>query len=306
MRHPNTGLRDVTRVQLMRERIGLVSRFAADAPRYVDSVRLGLPGRNRPSEKEHVFVIGIPRAGTTLMNALLCSHRALCGLDQETHFFVINHVAGLSISGIRKDCYDRLVRRARSRVELFDLVAEAVIQRNRPATRFVEKTPGHGIVLGQLLRLYPNARFVFMVRDPRDAFLSGKSHPRFYGRNPSKFASFYRLLLKTARDAEDRRVLFVRYEDLAEAPFDTMGGVFAHLGVEMDETVFDPAALARHSGQIISLGGHDRIRKPIDASSVGRWKVSLSGAEAEEIGNSLADLLPELGYEDCGRAGEAP
>jgi len=128
------------------------------------------------SHASHIFVLGPPRSGTTLMQQILRAHPRLAGLDEETYFFFRRDYIGLRYPGIEPASLRHMVDSARDAIDLFDRIAEFVIKKNC-ATRFVEKTPHHALRLAFLQKYFPQAQFIFLVRDPRDGYLSALRNP---------------------------------------------------------------------------------------------------------------------------------
>ena len=147
------------------------------------------------------FIVGIPRSGTTLLSTLLASHsRISCGA--ETHFFpyleanyqqlssvlqdrhwphrATDFVTNLTVENYRvhnlfgvdvQAVYDFLVKRRPSLQALLESLTVQQMLANQKQL-WVEKTPNHILHLAMMRRLYPAAKVVRIVRDPRDSALS--------------------------------------------------------------------------------------------------------------------------------------
>jgi hypothetical protein len=92
------------------------------------------------SDKEHIFVMGPPRSGTTLVKTVLRTHSNICGVDGETWFFLRKDYAGFRHRAVPNSDMQRFVQESRSITELFDRFAEAS-KRDQDAAYFLEKTP---------------------------------------------------------------------------------------------------------------------------------------------------------------------
>jgi tetratricopeptide (TPR) repeat protein len=127
-------------------------------------------GSPKPQERTHVFLVGFPRSGTTLLEQVLASHpdvtamaERTCLMDSAAEFF-----------GADADL-DRLA--ALSEVELeswraayWKRVAETESAPSKPV--FIDKMPLNAVFLPLIAKLFPNAKILFALRDPRDAVLS--------------------------------------------------------------------------------------------------------------------------------------
>ncbi len=127
-------------------------------------------GTAAASERTHVFLVGFPRSGTTLLGQVLASHpdvqtmeERTCLMDSAATFFGsdndLDRLAALSES-------DLDVWRAR----YWERVAESGMVPSKPM--FVDKMPLNAIFLPLIAKLFPQARILFALRDPRDVILS--------------------------------------------------------------------------------------------------------------------------------------
>jgi len=138
-----------------------------------------------------IFIFGVPRSGTTLMGKVLDRHSAL-SIFQETNFFTsVWEVVGdkaltevelqtalsilreaLRANGLGADAVrGQLTRDQPTTGELFEAMLEARMLA-RGKRRFGDKTPFHFLYLDRLLQQYPDARLIFVLRDPRNIFSS--------------------------------------------------------------------------------------------------------------------------------------
>jgi Flp pilus assembly protein TadD len=127
-------------------------------------------GSAAPSERLHVFLVGFPRSGTTLLGQVLASHAHVetmeertCLMDSAAEFFGSN--AGLdrlaALSGPELDPW---------RARYWQRVAESGMTPSKPV--FVDKMPLNAVFLPLIAKLFPDARILLALRDPRDVVLS--------------------------------------------------------------------------------------------------------------------------------------
>ena len=176
-------------------------------------------------------------------------------------------------------------------------------QAEERTTYFAEKHV-HGPTQWILWELYPGAREVFLVRDPRDmiasmeAFNRKRGYPAFgreaVGSEDEWFRRMdedYRLLLE-ARDARSDRAHLLRYEDLVLDPDRALVGLFEYLEIEHSPSLVADM-LARASEDMHLFEGHRTAR---DArSSIGRWK-ELPGRARRRLETTFTDVAERLGY----------
>jgi hypothetical protein len=118
----------------------------------------------------HVFLVGFPRSGTTLLGQVLASHpdvqtmeERTCLMDSAAEFFGSD--AGLDrLASLGEGELDHW------RARYWQRVAESGVVPSRPV--FVDKMPLNAVFLPLIAKLFPHARILFALRDPRDVVLS--------------------------------------------------------------------------------------------------------------------------------------
>jgi hypothetical protein len=177
---------------------------------------------------------------------------------------------------------------------IYQLYAES---RRKP--RFGDKTPLYMQHLDVLERAFPDARYVHIVRDGRDAALSMIAmtrKPRFNLSRPrglGDFACAWRREVRAAqRFGRTHPYLELRYEDLVAEPESRLREVCVFLGLE-----YEPGMLEYHRREDPSLyADHPRLAEP-PVRDTRSWRRELRPAEAELFEAIAGDLLAELGYE---------
>jgi hypothetical protein len=158
--------------------------------------------------------------------------------------------------------------------------------------------------------VYPQARELFLIRDPRDivssilAWGKKRGQPSF-GRERSlsdeEFIRAFRLPLERFAQSWRRRrdvAHLVRYEDLIRRPFETMKEILDYLQLD-SSTVRGIISRGVEEGATFELH-----RTSSDStSSVGRWRDDLEPSLREACEQSFGDVLTQLGYEPSGPAG---
>lgn len=292
--------------------------------------RFGRPPVPEPSP----FVVGLGRSGTTLLRLMLDAHPKLA-IPPETHFAtgvirmyrkgspdaeeLAGYLAGLRRWGDFGIEHGQMLERLRGVEPLdaqralrafYELYAE-----HQEKPRWGDKTPGYGMRMRRISRVLPEARFVHLIRDGRDAALS---RARASGKRvrPQKAAARWRERIEQTR-AEAARVPHqceVRYEDLVREPEGTLRRILEFVDLE-----WDPAVLAYHeraAGRLAEMdrdlpamggkghrpaekrvGSHEMTTKPPDPTRLARWREEMSATELAEFEAVAGDLLAELGYE---------
>ncbi|MGE0225196.1 MAG: sulfotransferase [Acetobacteraceae bacterium] len=239
-------------------------RIAACSPHFFQQ----FAGYGSPSEMP-VFVVGMPRSGTTLVERILASHAAAAGIG-ESHR--IGALVGQLNQAARSAAYGdwdpwHLTRIAE--VHLADLRACAP-----DALRVVDKTPDNVFHLAAIAALFPRARVIFCRRDPRDtcvsAWFQNFDLPMPYSNDLGDCAiraSETDRLIDHWMSVLPSSCLIVQYEALVADPEAETRRLIEFLGLD-----WDPACLQAHrSGGDVTSSSLFQVRRPVYTGSVGRW-----------------------------------
>ncbi len=262
-----------------------------------------------------VVVLGVSRSGTTLLKAMLDAHSELAipsesyflpqlwdrhGQQPERDAFIedLTRLERLREWGVDpEDVRARLPERptfAEAVQAIYRLYAES-----QGKSRFGDKTPLYMQHLDVLERAFPDARYVHIVRDGRDAaisLLAMTRKPRFNLARPRGVGDF---AVAWQREVRDARVFGrthpyheVRYEDLVDQPEPRLREVCAFLELE-----YEPGMLEYHRREDPSLyADHPRLAEP-PVRDTRSWRREMRPADAELFEAIAGDLLAELGYE---------
>lgn len=217
-----------------------------------------------------VFIVGHPRSGTTLAQQLLSAHPDIWS-GPETHLYthVLEGVAQWDTRSINRAELPQIVRRlggkpgielsaaARGTLDtladrgdlgaarLLDVVMSDLKPADSTASRWLEKTPRHVYHIDAILRLFPDARIIHVLRDPRDV---ASSPVRFRELEPGLERSVLVLerghrwndvVALTDALASETRMITVRYEDLIGDTERVLEAMMQHAGLLTDLTVLD-------------------------------------------------------------------
>jgi len=183
---------------------------------------------------------------------------------------------------------------------------EALYRRVRPDDRgdaryFAEKLRNDP-VSDIAWELYPRAREVVLVRDPRDVLVSVLAANRKRGERPPPadpaawIAEEFRPRIAAVVESWKRRrdcALLVRYEDLMREPQATLTAVLEYLGLDAGAGAVE-AMLAGAGRPLPGMEQHRTTASP--QASIGRWRQDLEPALAEQCERVLGDAIAALGY----------
>lgn len=239
--------------------------------------------RSRPSARNHVFVLGAPRSGTSLLETVIVRHSKFFSVGQETGFFTPNFVldAGKRWGGLRGDIIRDL--NGQSLTQLFDRFAETtLLKQNALNGIFVEKTPQHVLYIKFLLWAYPNARIINILRDPRDCFASTRNHPGICNWTSLRYAKYHnRCVDARIRAGKNAQILDVHYSCFVREPESEITRIMKFLGVCFEPEQLD-ARTVEHDKRATRVQ-FSRLSKPILPSSDGTWSKRISPEDAYTI-----------------------
>lgn len=180
----------------------------------------------------------------------------------------------------------------------------------RPEARyFAEKLMPVPDVQTRLLELYPRAREVFLVRDPRDMLASifafnRKRGDAGFGRavaaSDVEFVAQIAHAMDTLAEAWCRRgagAHLVRYESLMLQEAETLEALFGYLGVDNAPETIDAVRLGVAATDPSLVGAHRTVANP--AATVGRWRTDLAADVIEAANALLAPSLHAFGYDEA-------
>lgn len=268
------------------------------------------------SPRDHFFVVGCPRSGTTLLSVMLDRHTHL-SVPPETAFFT---EVSPRLWYRRKAGVLRLLRRWPRLAEL-QLDPEAVVARmaapwgGKPVAaellaaildlyaertgkrRCGEKTPYHLPHVPAILRFFPDARVICMLRDGRENALSLSSMPWFRGslRSAAKAWIENARLMETFARRYPQRFLIVRYEALIADPAGTVTMVMGFLGERFESQQISPAA---RSDVVLprSLPWKGQALEAVDTSAVHRRSRNANAEDLAFLESFLRHALVRFGY----------
>ena len=225
----------------------------------------------------HAFMVGFPRSGTTLLEQVLGSHPAVVTsnekptLDDATREFLrtpgdVKRLAAMREAGLKphRDVYWQRVR------EHGINVAGHV---------FIDKQPYHTLQMPLILRLFPAAKIVFSVRDPRDVVLSCfrrrflMSAPNFQFLTLDGTARFYDATMRLAqlyRAKLPLDLMQLRHEDLVSAFEARVREACAFIGLTWQDSMRDFAARART--QSITTPSSVQVIRGLNREGIGHWR----------------------------------
>ncbi|HEY0105147.1 MAG TPA: sulfotransferase, partial [Rhizomicrobium sp.] len=242
-----------------------------------------------------VFIVGLPRTGTTLVERIVASHSAALSLGELTEFgFLLTRAAGDAAG--RQD----LVRK--SLTLDMAMLGRAYVERTQPieagqAARFIDKMPQNYLYCGLIHAALPEAKIILLHRRPLDAcYAVYKAH--FSGAYPFSFDLgdlgeyylAYRRLVAHWKSVLPPACLFeIAYEDIVADLAGAARRILDFLDLPWEEGV----SRFHESTAPSTTASAVQVRRPVYATSIGKWK-----AYARELAPLRARLAQGLEAEE--------
>jgi len=250
-------------------------------------------------ERAHVFLVGFPRSGTTLVESVLAGHPDVASLEEKNTLraavrdFMGDARAMSKLESMRdkdlqpyRDDYWRVVKESGG----------------NPADKiFIDKNPFNTIKLPLIYKLFPYARIIFAVRDPRDVILS--CFRRRFGLNPSTYelldlkraAAFYDRTMQFAQVLKQKQQMDEHplvYERLVEDFTSEVAAACAFIGADWRAELLEFAARGQR-GDVASASSA-QIARGLYSDGAGQWRRYRT--ELAPVLETLAPWVRHFGY----------
>jgi tetratricopeptide (TPR) repeat protein len=234
-------------------------------------------GGGSPSSSP-IFVIGLPRTGSTLVERILSSHQDVESRGELNTFALELEKAVSATQG--GPPLERLrlphISLTLNMRELGANYINAVSQSDNNRRHFIDKMPMNALYAGLIHLALPNAKILLVERDPVDTcyamykFLFNNAYPFSY--DLEELARYYLahrdLMEHWSSVLPERALLRIKYERLVSNPDSEIPRMISHLGLEMT-----PECLNHEQNPSASTtGSATQVRQPIYQSSVGMWR----------------------------------
>lgn len=229
--------------------------------------------RSRLRTDKPVFIVGMPRSGTSLVEQILASHPQVYGAGELQSMQRISERIAAKLYELGAGCVSALERGA---VDTLAGEQLAYLEDLAPTgtARITDKMPHNFLHLGLIKLLFPDARIIHCMRDPLDTCLSiyfqhfGGSND--YAYNLSSLGEHYCRYhaLMEHWNALGIEMYTVRYEELVSEPEINIRGLIDCLGLDWDSRCLN---FHKSSRQTVTAS-YGQVRNPIHTGSIGRWK----------------------------------
>ncbi|MBT2134158.1 sulfotransferase [Croceibacterium sp. LX-88] len=253
-----------------------------------------VPGNPDPAP---IFVVGMPRTGTTLVDRILSSHRDVGSAGElQAMPLAVKQLAGTQSRAV----IDPATIAASGPLDPAAIgdayLARAVHHRPAGTSRFTDKLPANFLYIGHIARALPNARIVCLRRNPMDTVWS--NYKNLFASQSAYYAYSYDLmdtacyyarfdgLMQLWERLFPGRVLQLSYEALVTDQQRQTRELLEHCGLNWDE-----ACLSFHeNAAAVATPSAAQVRRPLNADAIGKWRTH------EAALRPVADWLEAQGF----------
>jgi tetratricopeptide (TPR) repeat protein len=228
-------------------------------------------------DRDPIFIVGMPRSGSTLVEQILASHSAVEGASELPDIPAIARRLATSAAAAGQtypDCLAALPPQDFAALGR-EYLARTRIRRLLARPYFVDKFPGNALHIGLIHLMLPNARIIDVRRNPlaccvslfKQAFAAGQAYSydlEDLGRTYAEYVT----LMTHFDTIMPGRVLHLSYEALVENPAAQIERLLAHCGLD-----FEPACLRFfETERVIRTPSAQQVRKPIFRDGLDQWR----------------------------------
>ncbi len=250
------------------------SEFFASIQNACDSQWWKRPGNTAGSDARPIFIVGMPRSGTTMVEQMLSRHPAVAAGGESLALQTV--LFGELPNRMQRPFPDCL---AYAEPADYAWVAERYLERTAErragSSVLTDKLPANFLLVGPILKAFPDARILSLSRDPLDTcvscYLTDFAHGQSYATDLGNLGQHYRLfqsLMDHWRGFGDRRLLPVDFESVVTDPEASLRRILAHCRLD-----WHPDCLAfERASHPVNTAAWQRVRGPLDDARIGRWR----------------------------------
>jgi tetratricopeptide (TPR) repeat protein len=239
-----------------------------------------------------IFIVGLPRSGSTLVEQILASHSSIEGTFELPNVLTI--VREFDHADPQHDAYPENVRDVSA--EQFTALGRRYMEETSPIRsgrpHFIDKMPNNFSHVGLIQAMLPNATVIDVRRHPMDCCFS--TYKQYFAEGQSfsydleTLGRYYRCYL-SLMDHWDSvlpgKVLHVAYEALVGDPETNIRRLLTHCGLD-----FEPGCLSFHeTKRPVRTSSAEQVRQPLYASGIGYWRHF--EPQLEPLRRTLGDAL---------------
>ncbi len=233
------------------------------------------------NEFSPVFLIGFPRSGTTLLDTILRGHPSIKILEEKPMIEKMNFDFHKLLNGkLEKLTHINKIQIRKLRNTYFDIAKKYLRNDIQNNMIVIDKLPLNIKDVGFIYRIFPESKFIFVLRHPCDSILScfmnrfgmNKAMINFYTlTDASNFYDKIMILWKQYKTTLPINYHTIKYEDIVENIEFSIKPLISFFNLEWDKSIINFQRTAQKRS-IINTPSYNQVIKPVYTKSSGRWK----------------------------------
>lgn len=254
----------------------LVERVANSALEYFDRKTLRRLPRAAARQPAPVFIVGMARSGTSLIEQILASHPAVYGGGETDRVYRLWESVVRRLSQPNLPMHHSLDRLTPEVANTLSAEFLAPLRDLAPsASHVTDKTPSNAVHLGLIATLFPNARLIHSRRDPLDTgiscYMTDFAAGNAFSHDLGSIGHYQRVtdrVMAHWQSVLDVPILQVDYEKLVVDPENQIRRLVQFVGLPWDERCLN----FHQNRRIVATASQAQVRRPIYDTSIGRWR----------------------------------
>lgn len=212
-----------------------------------------------------IFILGMPRSGTTLIEQIVSSHSQVCGAGE---LLFLERFGRNLTEGIQKVSFDNVVKvRERYLSEL-----KKISRKKRFVT---DKMPHNFLQIGLILTIFPEAKIIHVKRDPAATCWSIFKH--FFPteglgfsynlRNTVNYYKMYQALMDFWDDFSENQIYHLDYDEMTSQQEAETKRLIKHLGLSWEDSCLSP----QENKRVVKTASQQQVRKKVYKNSSKTW-----------------------------------
>ena len=223
------------------------------------------------------FLIGFPRSGTTLLDTILRSHPLIDVLEEKP---IVDKFVELLNTKIKSDFKNLKDHKIDKEMRDFYFREKSNYSSKKNCKIVIDKMPLNTVYVGEIVRFFPNAKFIFAIRHPSDCvlscfmqnFLLNNAMTNFLNLEDSaKLYNQVMILWELYNNKLKINFHMIRYEDLIENFETEVKKLLNYLGVDWSNKVTEFYKTSKKRG-MLNTPSYNQVSQPLYTKSIGRWK----------------------------------
>ncbi len=224
--------------------------------------------------KTPVFIVGMPRSGTSLIEQILSSHSEVCGAGELPY---IGKISEQSFTENKSLQYPDNIKYLTPKKldQLSDIYLKKLKRHGDGSNYITDKMPHNFLYIGFIRKLFPECKIIHCLRNPLDVCLSiyfhnfNQNHP--YSDNLNNLGHYYnqyRSLMEFWHNQYNDLIVDISYEDLLSSPEQNSKKLIQHIGLEWQ----DSCLKYYENKRTVNTPSYAQVTQPIYKSSMERWR----------------------------------